>query len=111
MYFRADSPSRASWSRLSRLAPRRDSRFRDQYLHISATKAVFRRNVNLWIDARTRLYTMAGMTAAFDVEGRAEMVDRLRLMVILPDRDIEDRRPDESLASKDEVTGLYRACE
>jgi hypothetical protein len=54
---------------------------------------------------------MAGMTVAFDVDGRAETVDRLRLIVILPERDMEDLRPNVSLASKDEVTGLYRACE
>jgi hypothetical protein len=52
---------------------------------------------------------MAGMTVAFDVEGRADIVDRLRLIVIRPERDIEDRRPNVSLASKEEVTGLYRA--
>jgi len=51
------------------------------------------------------------MTMAFDPEGRAEMVDLLRLMVILPERDIEDLRPDVSLASNEEVIGLYRACE
>jgi hypothetical protein len=51
------------------------------------------------------------MTAALAPEGRAEIVERLRLMVILPDRDTEARRPDVSDASKDEVTGLYRACE
>jgi hypothetical protein len=51
------------------------------------------------------------MTAALDAEGRAEIVALLRLIVILPDRDMEDLRPDVSLASKDEVTGLYRACE
>lgn len=48
---------------------------------------------------------------AFDADGRAETVDLLRLIVILPERDIEDRRPDVSLASNEEVMGLYRACE
>jgi hypothetical protein len=46
------------------------------------------------------------MTAALEADGRADMVDLLRLIVILPDRDTEDRRPDVSLASKDEVIGL-----
>lgn len=74
-------------------------------------KAVFRRRVNFWMDERTRLYTAAGMMAAFAPDGRAETVDLLRLMVILPDRDMEDLRPEVSLASKDEVMGLYRAFE
>jgi hypothetical protein len=51
------------------------------------------------------------MMAAFAPDGRAETVDLLRLMVILPDRDMEDLRPEVSLASKDEVMGLYRAFE
>ena len=54
---------------------------------------------------------MAGITVAFEVEGRAEIVDRLRLIVILPERETEDLRPKVSLASNDDVTGLYRACE
>jgi hypothetical protein len=54
---------------------------------------------------------MVGITVAFEVDGRAEMVDRLRLIVILPERETEDLRPNLSLASKDEVTGLYRAWE
>lgn len=111
MYFLADSPSRANWRRLRRLAPLRDSRFKDQYLHISAMKDVFRRIINLCTDARTRLYTISGITMAFEPEGRAETVDLLRLIVILPEREIEDLRPAVSLASNEDVIGLYRACE
>jgi hypothetical protein len=51
------------------------------------------------------------MTMRFDPDGRAETVALLRLIVILPDRETEDRRPEVSLASKDEVMGLYRAVE
>jgi hypothetical protein len=39
-------------------------------------------------------------------EGRADMVERLRFMVIRPEREIEARRPEESLDSKAEVMGL-----
>jgi hypothetical protein len=46
------------------------------------------------------------MTVVFLSEGRAEIVDLLRLMVILPERDIEVLRPEVSLASKEEVIGL-----
>ena len=73
-------------------------------------KAVLRRMINRWTDARTRLYTTAGITMPFEVEGRDDMVDRLRFIVILPERDIDDLRPDVSLASNEEVVGLYRAC-
>src|SRR5277367_27815 len=106
VYFRADSPSRANCRRFSRLAPLRDSRFRDQYLHISAMKTVLRRRMKRCIEARTRLYTTSGMTIRFEPDGRAEMVALLRLIVILPDREIEERRPEVSLASKDDVIGL-----
>jgi len=111
VYFFADSPSRANCRRFRRLAPLRDSRFRDQYLHISAMNADFRRKVYLCIAARTRLYTIAGMTVVFGREGRDEIVALFRLIVILPDLEKEDRRPEVSLASKDEVIGLYRARE
>ena len=67
--------------------------------------------MNLCTDARTRLYTTSGMMIAFDADGRADIVDLLRLIVILPERDIEDRRPEVSLASNEEVIALYRACE
>ena len=67
--------------------------------------------MNLCIDARTRLYTIAGITVAFDPDGRVEIVDLLRLIVILPDREMDDLRPDVSLASNEEVMGLYRAFE
>ena len=67
--------------------------------------------MNLCIEARTRLYTTAGMTVAVGPDGREDMVDLLRLIVILPNRDTEDLRPEESLASNDDVTGLYRARE
>jgi len=66
--------------------------------------------INRWIDARTLLYTAAGMTVVFRSEGRAVIVDRLRLIVIRPERDMEGRLPEVSLASKEEVIGLYRAC-
>jgi hypothetical protein len=61
--------------------------------------------------ARTRLYTISGMTTPLCREGWEEMVERLRLMVILPEREIEARRPEGSLDSKADVTGLYRARE
>jgi len=54
---------------------------------------------------------MAGMITALFADGRAEIVDRLRLMVILPDRDMEGLRPRVSLASNEAVTGLYRVWE
>lgn len=73
--------------------------------------ADFRRKVYLCIAARTRLYTIAGMTVVFGREGRDEIVALFRLIVILPDLEKEDRRPEVSLASKDEVIGLYRARE
>jgi hypothetical protein len=63
------------------------------------------------MEDRTRLYTAAGITAELAPDGRAEMVDRLRLMVIRPDRETEFRRPEVSLASNDAVMGLYRARE
>ena len=46
----------------------------------------------------------------FDVDGREDIVDLLRFIVILPEREIDGLRPIESLASNDEVMGLYRAC-
>jgi len=58
------------------------------------------------MDVRTLLYTTAGMTVVFVFEGRAEIVALLRLMVILPERDIDDLRPEVSLASNEEVIGL-----
>lgn len=79
-------------------------------MHISATNTVFRRITNLCIDARTRLYTIAGTIVKFDPDGREEIVDLLRLIVILPDREMDGLRPEVSLASNDEVIKLYRAC-
>jgi len=70
-----------------------------------------RRNVYLCIAARRRLYTTAGMTVVFGREGRDETVALFRLIVILPDLEIEDRRPEVSLASKEDVIGLYLARE
>ena len=43
------------------------------------------------------------------IDGREDIVDLLRFIVILPERDIDGLRPVESLASNDEVVGLYRA--
>jgi len=74
-------------------------------------KTVLRRRRKRCIEARTRLYTTSGMTMRFDPDGRAETVALLRLIVILPDRETDERRPEASLASKDEVMGLYRAVE
>jgi hypothetical protein len=63
------------------------------------------------MEARTRLYTEAGMTTEFAADGRDDIVDLLRFIVILPEREIDDLRPVESLASKEEVVGLYLARE
>jgi hypothetical protein len=73
--------------------------------------AVLRRMTNRCIDVSTRLYTTAGITAAFEPDGREDTVDLLRFIVILPERDSDDLRPEVSLASNEEVMGLYLARE